>query len=367
MKFSGRATDMAKAVALAASVAPQKHDKPIITNLALIAHDDYVEIMATDLKTGVRLKVTDVTINKTGSVVINAKKAAQVFNKIGKDKVTVSLLKSGCQIATKGYKSKLQTFNIREFPKLVEFDDDADGFSIPVSTLKSMIKKTSFAVAKIANNYAMHGIFIELMDDNLRFVATDTKRLAYRQVPLEGNNEDDAVIVPKDSMGVVFKSLLDGEEDVDVRINDATICMKSDKAVISMQQLHGQFPPYHSFVDVDFGTPVIFDRKQFIDALDKASLFTSPNSQIVVLDFMGDGLSITAQSTEFGESDVFIEPEEVLYEPMKMGLNPEILMDALKVMKSETFTMYVSEPVKPVLLQEPDDTYKCIVIPVLLH
>ena len=62
-------------LAIVNNVIPVKSTKPVIENVCLVATDDALELLGTDLECAVRYRVSDVQVDEPGPVVIPARVA----------------------------------------------------------------------------------------------------------------------------------------------------------------------------------------------------------------------------------------------------------------------------------------------------
>ena len=74
-------------------------------------------------------------------------------------------------------KFKLHGNSKNEFPSLPDMTG-ATHFKIPQTTLKDMFYRTSFAVSREDNRYALTGVLMKIENKTATFVGTDGKRLS---------------------------------------------------------------------------------------------------------------------------------------------------------------------------------------------
>ncbi|MDO6575376.1 DNA polymerase III subunit beta, partial [Staphylococcus pasteuri_A] len=74
-----------------------------------------------------------------------------------------------------------------EYPLLPKLQTD-DSFEMPIDLLKSMIKQTVFAVSTMETRPILTGVNLKLVDKVLSFTATDSHRLAKREIPVADAN-----------------------------------------------------------------------------------------------------------------------------------------------------------------------------------
>jgi len=85
--------------------------------------------------------------------------------------------KNTCSIQSGASFYKINGLSADEFPPLPNFKEEKK-VVLPQETVKSMMKKTSFAISTDESRYVLNGIFISLKDHKMTMVATDGRRLA---------------------------------------------------------------------------------------------------------------------------------------------------------------------------------------------
>ena len=70
-----------------------------------------------------------------------------------------------------------------KYPALPDLED-AEQFTIQGETLKEMFFRSSFAVSKEDNRFALTGVFMSIQDGRAMFIGADGKRLAKTETPV---------------------------------------------------------------------------------------------------------------------------------------------------------------------------------------
>lgn len=184
MKLVFDRTELNSAMQLLQSVAMTKSSLPILANVLIDVEDDIAVLTATDLQVSVRLRV-DAHVEEEGSATLPAAKLAAFVRELPDEHVRIEKL-DGRQIAVQCGKvvAKLPGIAADEFPRI----DTADqfDFSIKAGDLQELIRCTKFAVASEETRYVLNAVFFQAFDDRLCSVATDSMRLAVKNVDVEG-------------------------------------------------------------------------------------------------------------------------------------------------------------------------------------
>lgn len=353
MKVICDTRELSESVAIAATVVPSRSSKAILMNMALVAKDGVLEILATDLEVGLRVFVRKVEIEKEGAVLVNASRASQILKELGSERVEIFEDDSaGCVIKTPDSRFKIYSEDFSEYPSISRFGSETGAFSLPADDFQEMVAKTQFAAAVEKTRYAMNGIRCEINTEEVNFVATDGRRLAMiRRAIDKGFEEKVSAVIPTKGMNMVNRLLTAGEETIFLRFEESQVLIKSDCAEISARLVEGHFPPYEGVIPKNLDKSLTLKRDAFASAVKKASLLTTRESNAVKFQFSKDGLDLSARVVDVGESRVHMELDYE-YDEMSVGFNPQYVLEALKVMDKDEFEFQFRDPKGAAILNE---------------
>jgi DNA polymerase-3 subunit beta len=99
--------------------------------------------------------------------------------------------KNACSLRSGPSYYKINGLAAEEFPPMPQFEEKKR-ISISQERLRSMLRKTSFAISTDETRFVLNGIFLSLKEQKVTLVATDGRRLAL---------VDEEVDVPMESQG----------------------------------------------------------------------------------------------------------------------------------------------------------------------
>ena len=104
---------------------------------------------------------------------------------------------------------------------------------LPQEKLRSMMRKTSFAISTDESRYVLNGIFISLKEHKMTMVATDGRRLALVDEDVDVSGEEPGeFIVPAKTVNELNRLLQEkGEVEIRYSENQASFTLKDEKAV----------------------------------------------------------------------------------------------------------------------------------------
>ena len=97
--------------------------------------------------------------------------------------------------------------------------------------------------------YALNGVLFDLKGDRLRLVATDGKRLALCERPVEWAGQNPVhVVVPNKGVQLLARLAGPDEETVAVKFLEGQLTAASARATLTAQLVQGHFPPYDGVI-----------------------------------------------------------------------------------------------------------------------
>ena len=161
------------------SVVERRNTIPILSNVLIEASQDgRVRIMATDLDLQVVESLDAVSVDQPGAITVSAHLLFDIARKLPEGS-QVSLEVADNRMTMKAGRSRFQlpTLPRDDFPVIAEGELPTK-FELPAATLRQIIEKTRFAISSEETRYYLMGIFLHIVDDQLRAAATDGHRLA---------------------------------------------------------------------------------------------------------------------------------------------------------------------------------------------
>jgi DNA polymerase III sliding clamp (beta) subunit (PCNA family) len=107
---------------------------------------------------------------------------------------------------------------------------------------------------------------------------------------------------------------------------------------------------------------VSINRKQLLESIDRALVVKVSDKKPIVLDFNAGKVNLTMQTgTKSFNEDVACETGSNV---IKIGVNPQYLLDALKVISDDEIHIEMANSNSPMFLTSENDTYKYVILPI---
>ena len=192
-------------------------------------------------------------------------------------------------------------FNLSTLPR-DDFPVIAEGelptrFELPAATLRQIIEKTRFAISTEETRYYLMGIFLHVIDEQLRAAATDGHRLARVTVPKpDGADGMPDVIVPRKCVAELYRLLEELEGTVEIILSPTKVRFGLGSAVLTSKLIDGTFPDYNRVIPTGNDKLLKLDPKSFSAGVDRVSTIASEKTRAVKMSVDRDKVTLSVTS-----------------------------------------------------------------------
>lgn len=367
MKIEFQRESFLQSFAVAGSVAPSKSTKPVLENVCLEATPSHTVLTATSTDVAMRLEVTDVTVHQPGVALLPVSRVLPWLRESNEERLTIEVDRDRILLKGRYAKVSLQARDPEEFPPVASFEESAY-VRIAASVLRRLVRRTVFATDNESSRFALGGVLLEAVDDQLIAVATDGRRLARMQGAIERIGASPAgetmTIVPTMAMQLLEKSLPDDETPVDVATRSNDILVRCGRTVLYSRLVEGRFPRWRDVFPHDRpqAKRIHLTVGPLVSAIRQAVVVADTESRGVDFEFREGTMRLTLNCANIGESVVEL-PVDYADEPMEISLDYRFFMDFLKVLGPEQmFTMEI-ESAERAALCTTEDGYGYVIMP----
>ena len=366
MKIICNREKLLHAFSVAASVVKPQSTKPILKNVKMEVSENSAILLGTDMEIGVRVDVSDVQVERPGSVILPVDRLGALLKESREEQFTLESSENLTLVTAGRNVFKFPTENPDEFPPISDFDEP-NYLSIPARFLKEAIRRTIYATDSESGRYALGGVRFDLDGKTLCFVATDGRRLAKQEVTVQTVGdipEQMAVIATPRSLQIIDRVLGNTDDEVLVAFRGASILLKTQGLVLYSILLEGRYPDWRMTLKKTsepkkIEMPVGFFRS----TINQEAIVADKMNPGVLLTFSEGKLVLTCQTAEQGEARAEMPVGYDEQETLEVKLNPVFITDFLRTLDPESvITMYVTDSQKGVTLVTADG-YLYLIMP----
>ena len=195
---------------------------PILNCIKFELTNEGLYLLSTDnelaIKTFIPASEID-NIDIQGEILISGRYIYDIVRKLNNEIINIEeIIDSQVLITTNSSSFKLNCNNVNEFPNL-DLEFSKSPIILNQQMFKKTINQTIFATSTQESRPVLTGINFKIVEDKLICTATDSYRLACKELELNGTEVGDTdIIVPAKNLMEVVKLLNSDEENVELHI-----------------------------------------------------------------------------------------------------------------------------------------------------
>jgi DNA polymerase-3 subunit beta len=351
-----------------------KNTLPILDDFLFQLTENELKITTSDLDVTISVSMVPDMVEGTGEVTIPARLLLEIMKNFPDVPITINVDNNTLAvelIAGEG-RYKLAGHKSDEFPQLPVMTDTSV-WEIPADVLARGFEKTVFATGMDEIRPIMSGVFMEMTENYLTFVATDAHKLVrYRRMDVKSDVVA-SFIMPKKPINQL-KNILAGLADEPVRIefNKTNASYVFGDYVLICRLLEGRYPNYEAVIPKSNPNQLTIDRQTFLSAIRRVAVFSSKATHQVRFRITGQEIMLTAEDVDF-----YNEAKERLAcsytgDDMEIGFNSRFFQEMLGNFDSNEVKLEMSAPNRAGILTPVDNANEAedllmLLMPVMLN
>ncbi|WP_404450746.1 DNA polymerase III subunit beta [Virgibacillus necropolis] len=305
---------------------------------------------------------------ETGSIVLQARYFPDIVRKLPEKTVEITA-DENLKVTIRSGKAEfnLNGQDAEEYPQLPMLQTD-ESFEMPTDLLKSLIKQTVFAVSTMETRPILTGVKLNFSNETLSFTATDSHRLASREIPVQQSQFDiPSVVVPGKSLNELHKILSDTEDPVEISVTNNQILFRTKHVYFLSRLLDGNYPETSRLIPEESKTVIHAKTKDLLNTIDRASLLAKEDRNNVVRLATKDSqlIEITSNSPEVGRVVEEMTVQSIEGEDLKISFSSKYMLDALKAIENDEVKIEFTGAMRPFIIRpENNDPILQLILPV---
>ena len=370
MKFIVSSTQLLKHLQQISGVINANTVLPILEDFLFEIEKNKLTVVATDLETVMKINM-DIEAKDSGKVCIPSKILLDSLKNIPEQPLTFNIDKIfGVEITSDNGKYKVMGENPDNFPK-EPIADTTNAFTMPSSALVTAINKCLFAVSNDDLRPAMTGVFFELSDKGITWVATDAHRLV-RFTRLDVScPKTDTFIVPKKPLNLLKGALPSNNDELQISYNKNHLFVKHGGTELVCRLIDARFPDYKVVIPTDNPYRLMVNKNDFQNALRRVSVFSNKSTNQVALTITGSELQLAAQDIDFSFEGNERMTCQYDGEDLQIAFNAKFLIEMLNATDAEEIIIELSTPTKAGIIKPSekteDEVLLMLVMPLMLN
>jgi DNA polymerase-3 subunit beta len=306
-----------------------------------------------------------------GAAVLPAKLATEIVRSLPDGAITVSCDGDEGHITAGRSHFTVRLQPVEHFPRLSP--PPPDRVTLDANELNVALRQVVRAASGDNMRPILTGVLMAAEGDGLRLVATDSYRLAVRDLPgTSVLREGQAVLVPSRSLGELQRLLSpsgsgsgksESGAQVTVGLAEREVTFEVGDSRLITRLLEGDFPNYRQLIPSTYPNRLVVGREPLLDAVKRVKLLAREAAPIR-LSMRADVLELTAITQDVGQAseevDAKFEGSELV-----VAFNPDFLITGVEAVAGDEVALDTLDTLKPAVLRSTEGSdYLYLLMPV---
>ena len=377
MKFKINKNEFLKGLLQVGKIIPIKHTNPIFVNMKLELTTDSLILTGSNGDLSITTSIPFFRNNQEiirdvqlGSILANSDILCNIVKRLDGEEIAFDVLDDNeARIEVDDKASfNLHCIDANEYADL-DFSFKGVKIILDACEIANVVSQVSFAASIKNVKPVLTGVNIEGSGSKINFVATDSARLAKKEVEAE-ISEVFNTTVPVRTFQEIARSITD-EDKITLYINDRRILVELKDTIISSVLLPGTYPNVKNIIPKNFLYTLEVDANDLIKTIETANVFSASTGEkgATIRCYMSqENVVFRCSSDQNGNSSVMLNLFKYTGERLEISFKCEYVLSAVKALKTSEVLLCFQGEMKPfVIIGKNDPSVIQLLTPVKTH
>lgn len=295
-------------------------------------------------------------IESIGTIIIQSKFLLDIIRKLPSDIVNFEMIdRLKIRIYTENAQFNLNCLDANDYPNL-KMEEHKDPINLNGEVLKSLINQTVFAISNQELRPLLTGVNVTITGDELVFIATDSYRLAKKNIKLETPIATDINIVIPGKNIIELEKIITDEENVEMHIFNNKVLFKYKNIKFQTNLLSGTYPNTSNLIPTEYGIIVKIKKDEYTASVDRAALLTQgKDKNIIKMKLENKVITINSYASEIGKVEEKLIVDTETSSAIDISFSSKYMLEALRTIKEEEILLLMTDDVKPIVIKSVTD------------
>lgn len=307
----------------------------------------------------IKIEKNNINVEKEGIAILQGKDILDIVRVIEDEEINIEVFdETKVLIYTDDEKIKydLNVINKNEYPN-VNLEKSENFVTVSAQNLLNIVRETAFATSNDEARPVLTGISFKINGDLLECIATDSYRLAKKNLRLTKPVEENYnIIIPAKNI-IEFSKIIDNsDKEIKIHIFNNKVLFENDDLLFQSRLISGNYPPTSKSIPEEFTLTIKANHSQLYNVIQQASILTTDKEKnIVSLSTKGNLLTVKSVSNEKGKAEMKMNITKDNDEEITIAFSARYMMDALNALSTDEIEMSFVGEVKPIVIKNNDD------------
>ena len=324
---------------------------PVLAGIRTELAGDALTLTGHDLELTISVTIREgVSGSEDGVAVLPSRLVSDVVKSLPSGAVEVEVDGEQARITAQRSEFSLRVFPVDEFPRLPE--PVAEGVTLDAAELAAALRQVVPAASGDDARPILTGVLVTAEADGLRLVATDSYRLAVRDLPGQSVlGEGQSVLVPSRALNDLTR-VLGNVSELTLHLGERDATFEAGPVRLTTMLIEGDFPNYKGLIPSAHPNRLTVSREALLEGVRRVKLLAREATP-VRLAMTNDGLDLVAVTQDVGQAH---ESLDAKYEgaELTVAFNPDYLLQGIEVLPGDEVLLETVDSLKPALVKSPE-------------
>ena len=348
-----------RAMTIVENAVTENKIREVLSGIYIETNEGKAILRGTDLELSINTEI-EAQVEEDGKIVIKHKLIEEFLKQISDDKITLVEEKGKLIIQASSTNTEFSLYDVENFPVQSRLENGVE-YIFEKGKLLNNIENVKISASPNPENLAVNCIRVEIEENKLKLVSSDTYRLTYIEEDLEDsqrNKENLSLSIPLKTIDGLIKIMkLIDEEKIVVKSDGSKVFFKLSNVEILTRTIDLQFPDYKSILNnSQHNKKILLNTKDFLSVLRRTAIFVRDNKESKnggIFNFSNNKLLLTGTSENAQIKEEIVTIQEG--EDLKISLNVKFLLDFIATIKGKVTVLELLNNKSSVIVKDEDN------------
>jgi len=348
-----------RAMTIVENAVTENKVKEVLSGIYIETQGEKAILRGTDLELSINTEI-EAQVEEDGRIVIKHKLIEEFLKQISDDKITLIEESGKLVIQASSTNTEFSLYNAENFPLQSKLENGVE-YVFEKGELLNKIENVKISASPNPENLAVNCIRVEIEENKLKLISSDTYRLTYIEEDLEEsqkNKENLSLSIPLKTIDGLIKIMkLIDEEKIVVKSDGSKVFFKFSNVEILTRTIDLQFPDYKSILNnSQHNKKILLNTKDFLSVLKRTAIFVRDNKESKnggIFNFSNNKLLLTGTSENAQIKEEIVTIQEG--EDLKISLNVKFLLDYISTIKGKVTVLELLNNKSSVIVKDEDN------------
>ncbi|MDO4639775.1 MAG: DNA polymerase III subunit beta [Leptotrichia hongkongensis] len=348
-----------KAITIVENAVTENKIREVLSGIYIETHEGKAILRGTDLELSINTEI-EAQIEEEGKIVIKHKLIEEFLKQISDEKITLIEENGKLVIKASSTNTEFSLYDSENFPVQSKLENGVE-YVFEKEKLLNDIENVKISASPNPENLAVNCIRMEIEEDKLKLISSDTYRLTYIEENLDDaqkGKENLSLSIPLKTIDGLIKIMkLIDEENITVKSDGSKVFFQFSNVEILTRTIDLQFPDYKSILNnSQHNKKILLNTKDFLSVLRRTAIFVRDNKEAKnggIFNFANNKLLLTGTSENAQIKEEIVTIQEG--GDLKISLNVRFLLDYISTIEGKVTVLELLNNKSSVIVKDEDN------------